>query len=202
MEQHREELALLDTLETGRSLKNYYYDSIPKAIEALRWFSESIDKYYDHAITPRKNEFATITKEPLGVVGLITPWNDPLVVDVWKFAPALLMGNSVILKPAEQSSFSILKVAQLALEAGVPTGVFNVVPGYGHIAIFDDPIARKAQFIPCWSMDIGDEANLDIEQIESETTSVDYSSQDVKDFVKALEEDEGKVKLVKDHYKG
>ncbi len=134
MEQHYEELALLDTIETGRSLKNYYYDSIPKAIDALRWFAESVDKYFDHAITPRKNAFATITKMPLGVVGLITPWNDPLVVDVWKFAPALLMGNSVVLKPAEQSSFSILKVAKLALDAGIPKGVFNVVPGYGHIA--------------------------------------------------------------------
>jgi len=134
MEANREELALLDTLETGRSLRNYYYDSIPKAIDALRWFAESVDKYFDHAITPRKTEFATVTKMPLGVVGLITPWNDPLVVDVWKFAPALLMGNSVVLKPAEQSSFSILKVARLALEAGVPKGVFNVVPGYGHIA--------------------------------------------------------------------
>lgn len=134
MEEHREELSLLDTIETGRSLKNYYYDSIPKAIDALRWFAESVDKYFDHAITPRKNEFATVTKMPLGVVGLITPWNDPLVVDIWKLAPALLMGNSVVLKPAEQSSFSILKVAKLALDAGIPKGVFNVVPGYGHIA--------------------------------------------------------------------
>jgi acyl-CoA reductase-like NAD-dependent aldehyde dehydrogenase len=134
MEEHREELALLDTLETGRSLKNYYYDSIPKAIDALRWFAESVDKYLESAIPPQKNRFAVVVKEPIGVVGLITPWNDPLVVDVWKFAPALLMGNSVVLKPAEQASFSILKVAKMALEAGIPPGVFNVVPGYGHIA--------------------------------------------------------------------
>ena len=134
MEAEKEDLALLDTIETGRSLKNYYYDSIPKAIDALRWFAEAVDKYFDRAITPRRNEFATVTKMPLGVVGLITPWNDPLVVDVWKFAPALLMGNSVVLKPAEQSSFSILRVAALALEAGIPPGVFNVVPGYGEVA--------------------------------------------------------------------
>jgi acyl-CoA reductase-like NAD-dependent aldehyde dehydrogenase len=134
IEENIEELALLDTLETGRSIKNYYYDSIPKAVETIRWFSNAVDKVYDQAIPPRKNSFATITREPLGVVGLITPWNDPLVVAFWKITPALLMGNSVIIKPAEQSSFSILRVAQLTLEAGIPKGVFNVVPGYGHEA--------------------------------------------------------------------
>jgi acyl-CoA reductase-like NAD-dependent aldehyde dehydrogenase len=134
IEENIEELALLDTLETGRSIKNYYYDSIPKAVETIRWFANAVDKVYDQAIPPRKNSFATITREPLGVVGLITPWNDPLVVAFWKITPALLMGNSVIIKPAEQSSFSILRVAQLALEAGIPKGVFNVVPGYGHEA--------------------------------------------------------------------
>lgn len=134
MEENREELAILDTLETSRSYRNYYYDSIPKAIETLRYFAESIDKYYDVAIPPRKNSFATITREPLGVVGIITPWNDPLVVATWKYAPALLMGNSVVIKPAEQSSLSILKVAKLAKQAGIPNGVFNVVPGYGEVA--------------------------------------------------------------------
>ncbi len=134
VEKNTEELALLDTIETGRSLKNYYYDSIPKAIEVMRWFAEAVDKVYDHAIPPRKNSFATITREPLGVVGLITPWNDPLVVAFWKMVPALLMGNSVVLKPAEQSSYSILKVAKLAIDAGIPNGVLNVIPGYGNEA--------------------------------------------------------------------
>lgn len=134
MEENRDELAILDTMETSRAYKNYYYDSIPKAIETLRYFAESIDKYYDVAIPPRKNSFATITREPLGVVGIITPWNDPLVVATWKYAPALLMGNSIVLKPAEQSSFSILKVAELTKQAGIPNGVFNVVPGYGEVA--------------------------------------------------------------------
>mgnify|MGYP000302317917 CR=1 FL=1 len=134
VEENIEELALLDTIETARSLKNYYYDSLPKAIETMRWFAESIDKVYEKAIAPRKNSFATIVREPLGVVGIITPWNDPLVVAFWKLVPALLMGNSVILKPAEQSSYSILKVAKLAIDAGIPAGVFNVVPGYGNEA--------------------------------------------------------------------
>lgn len=134
VEKNIEELALLDTLETGRSLKNYYFDSIPKAVETMRWFANAIDKIYDYAIPPRKNSFATISREALGVVGIITPWNDPLVVSFWKLTPALLMGNSVVLKPAEQSSYSILKVAQLAIEAGIPKGVFNVIPGHGEEA--------------------------------------------------------------------
>jgi len=134
IEKNREKLALLDTIETGRAFKNYFYDCIPKAIEALRYFTESLDKYYDYAMPPKENSFAVVTREPLGVVGIITPWNDPLVVSVWKFAPALLMGNSVVIKPAEQSSFSILEVARLAKQAGIPDGVFNVVPGYGGVA--------------------------------------------------------------------
>lgn len=134
MEESKEELALLDTIETGRSFKNFYNDSIPKAIEVVRYFSESIDKIYDIAIPPRPNATSTITREPLGVVGVITPWNDPLVVTMWKVIPALLMGNSVVLKPAEQSSFSIIKVAELFTKAGIPKGVFNVVPGLGEVA--------------------------------------------------------------------
>jgi acyl-CoA reductase-like NAD-dependent aldehyde dehydrogenase len=134
MEENIEKLSILDTLETGRAYKNYYYDSIPKAIQALRYFTESLDKYYDYAIPPRVDSFAAITKEPLGVVGIITPWNDPLVVSTWKFAPSLIMGNSVVIKPAEQSSFSMLEVARLSKKAGIPDGVFNVVPGYGDIA--------------------------------------------------------------------
>jgi acyl-CoA reductase-like NAD-dependent aldehyde dehydrogenase len=134
VEKNIEELALLDTIETGRSFKNFYYDSIPKAVEAMRWFAEAVDKLCDKATQSNKNSLSIITREPLGVVGIITPWNDPLVVDFWKLTPALLMGNSVVLKPAEFSSYSILRVAQLAIEAGVPKGVFNVVPGYGEEA--------------------------------------------------------------------
>ncbi len=133
IEENLEELAILDSIETGRCLSNFLRDSIPKAIKALRWFIEAVDKYLGHSYMPNKNTISIITKEPLGVVGCITPWNDPLVVNVWKFAPSLLVGNTVIIKPAEQASFSILRVAQLTKEAGLPDGVFNVVPGYGNI---------------------------------------------------------------------
>ena len=129
IEQHKEELALIDTVETGRSIKNFYYDSIPKAVEGIRWFSEAVDKYFDHAITPDDNRLTSIVKQPLGVVGIITPWNDPLVVNFWKITPALLMGNSVVVKPAEQASFSMLKVASLAQQAGIPDGVLNIITG-------------------------------------------------------------------------
>ena len=131
IEENKEELALLDTIETGRSIKNFYFDSIPKAVEALRWFTEAVDKYFDYAITPRENKLVSIIKQPLGVVGIITPWNDPLVVNFWKITPALLMGNSVVVKPAEQASFSMLKVAELAKKAGIPDGVLNVITGDG-----------------------------------------------------------------------
>lgn len=131
MEENREEIAALDALETNRSYRNYYYDSIPKAIEAIRFYAENVDKYYDHALTPRTDSFSVMVKMPLGVVGIITPWNDPMVVSAWKFTPALLMGNSVVIKPAEQSSYSILRVAELAKQAGIPDGVLNVVTGYG-----------------------------------------------------------------------
>ncbi len=134
VEDNREELALLDTLETNRAFQNYYDDSIPKAIEAIRYFAESIDKIYDAAIPARGNESGIITHMPLGVVAAIVPWNDPLVVSAWKFAPALLMGNSLVIKPAEQSSLSILKVAELTKLAGIPDGVFNVTPGLGEVA--------------------------------------------------------------------
>jgi len=134
LEKNKEELSLLDTVETGRAYKNFYYDSIPKAIETLRYFAECIDKCYDLSISPSPDASAIISREPLGVVGIITPWNDPMVVSMWKVAPALLMGNSVVIKPAEQSSFSILLVARLAKEAGLPDGVLNVVTGTGEIA--------------------------------------------------------------------
>lgn len=134
MEENREELARLDTYETGRAYKNYLYDSIPKAIEAIRYFAEAVDKLYDSAMNPGNNELGLVMREPLGVVCGITPWNDPMVVAAWKFAPALLMGNSIIMKPAEQSGLSLIRTAALTKEAGIPDGVFQVVTGYGEVA--------------------------------------------------------------------
>jgi acyl-CoA reductase-like NAD-dependent aldehyde dehydrogenase len=134
MRENLEYLAYLDTIETGRPIGNFLNHSIPKAIEALEWFIEAVDKYPERSFSSNSHSFARVVKHPLGVVGLITPWNDPLVVSVWKFAPALLMGNSIVIKPSENSSYSILEIARLAQIAGIPDGVFNVITGYGHTA--------------------------------------------------------------------
>ena len=99
--------------------------------ECVRWYGEAIDKLYDEIAPTAKTALALITREPLGVVGAVVPWNFPLMMAAWKFAPALAAGNSVVLKPAEQSPLSALRVAELAVEAGIPPGVFNVVPGFG-----------------------------------------------------------------------
>jgi acyl-CoA reductase-like NAD-dependent aldehyde dehydrogenase len=131
MENDLETLAYLDTLETGRPYANFLQDSIPKAINALRWFTESIDKFYEHCVSTASTNLCLVTHEPLGIVGIITPWNDPLVLALWKITPALLMGNSVVIKPAEQSSFSTLRLAGLAHQAGIPDGVLNVITGPG-----------------------------------------------------------------------
>lgn len=128
-----EYLAFIDSVETGRPISNFLDASIPKAVEALRWFIEACDKLSGEFHAPTQELMTIVKHEPLGVVGLITPWNDPLVVAVWKFAPALLMGNSVVIKPSEHASFSMLHLAKLTLEAGIPKGVFNVVTGLGSL---------------------------------------------------------------------
>lgn len=133
MEEHLEQIASLDAYETGRAFQNYLNDSIPKAIEAIRYFAEAVDKIYDQSVSTANTNLCIIKREALGVVAIITPWNDPMVVASWKFAPALLMGNSVIMKPAELSSYSMLYVARLAKQAGIPDGVLQVLPGRGEI---------------------------------------------------------------------
>ena len=127
------ELGILETLNMGKPISNSTGD-IAACINCTRWYAEAIDKIYGDVAPTSDNLIATITREPLGVVGAVTPWNYPLLMACWKFAPALASGNSFILKPAEQSPLSALRVAELAIDAGMPEGVFNVVPGYGPTA--------------------------------------------------------------------
>ncbi len=134
VEQHRDELALLDTLDMGKSISEMTDIDIPDVIDCLRWTAESIDKVYGEIAPTASHTLGLIRHEPVGVVAAITPWNYPLLMATWKLAPALAAGNSVILKPSEKTSLSVLRLAQLATEAGIPDGVFNVVPGYGHTA--------------------------------------------------------------------
>ncbi|MEN0108890.1 MAG: aldehyde dehydrogenase [Pseudomonas sp.] len=132
--QNREELALLDSLNMGKPVMDAYNIDVPGAAGVFRWYAEALDKLYDEVAPSAQNVLATITREALGVVAAVVPWNFPLDMAAWKLAPALAAGNSVLLKPAEQSPFSALRLAELALEAGIPAGVFNVLPGLGESA--------------------------------------------------------------------
>ncbi len=132
--EHREELALLDSLNMGKPVMDAYNIDVPGAAGVFRWYAESLDKLYDQIAPSAHNVLATITREALGVVAAVVPWNFPLDMAAWKLAPALAAGNSVLLKPAEQSPFSALRLGELALEAGIPAGVLNVLPGLGEQA--------------------------------------------------------------------
>ena len=131
---HRDELALLDSLNMGKPVMDAWNIDVPGAAGVFRWYAESLDKLYDEVAPSARNVLATITREALGVVAAVVPWNFPLDMAAWKLAPALAAGNSVVLKPAEQSPFSALRLAELALQAGLPEGVLNVVPGLGESA--------------------------------------------------------------------
>lgn len=131
---HREELALLDSLNMGKPVMDAYNIDVPGSAHVFAWYGEALDKLYDQVAPTAANALATITREALGVVAAVVPWNFPLDMAAWKLAPALAAGNSVVLKPAEQSPFSALRLAELALEAGLPEGVLNVVPGLGETA--------------------------------------------------------------------
>src|ERR1700704_2913606 len=134
IQKHANELALLETLDMGKPILNARNGDMRAVAECVRWYGETIDKIYDEVAPTPKTALALITREPFGVVGAVVPWNFPLLMAAWKFAPALAVGNSLVLKPAEQSPLSALRVAELALEAGIPPGVFNVVPGFGETA--------------------------------------------------------------------
>ncbi len=126
-----EEMALLDSLDMGKLVTDAVTIDAPGSAHFFQWYAEAIDKIYDEVAPTAPGDLALVTRVPLGVVGAVTPWNFPLDMATWKGAAALAAGNSVVLKPAEQSPLSALRLAELAAEAGVPDGVFNVVPGFG-----------------------------------------------------------------------
>lgn len=129
-----EEMALLDSLDMGKLVTDAATIDAPGSAHFFQWYAEAIDKVYDEVAPTGPGDLALVSRVPLGVVGAVTPWNFPLDMATWKAAAALAAGNSVVLKPAEQSPLSALRLAELAAEAGVPDGVFNVVPGYGTTA--------------------------------------------------------------------
>ena len=134
LEANAGELALLDTLEAGKPIGDCATMDIPDTIHCLRWHAEAIDKLYAHVAPTGPENLALILREPIGVVGCVVPWNFPAQMVAWKIGPALATGNSVVLKPAELTSLSAIRMAELAAEAGLPAGVFNVVPGFGPTA--------------------------------------------------------------------
>ena len=129
-----EEMALLDSLDMGKLVKDAATIDAPGSAHFFQWYAEAIDKVYDEVAPTGPGDLALVQRVPLGVVGAVTPWNFPLDMATWKAAAALAAGNSVVLKPAEQSPLSALRLAELASEAGVPDGVFNVLPGFGETA--------------------------------------------------------------------
>jgi gamma-glutamyl-gamma-aminobutyraldehyde dehydrogenase len=129
--EHAEELALLETYDVGKPISDALNVDIPSCARTLQFYAETIDKTYDEVAPTGPRDRAIVKREPLGVIGAITPWNYPLIIDAWKLGPAIATGNSVVLKPAEQSPLGALRLAELAIEAGLPQGVFNVVPGFG-----------------------------------------------------------------------
>lgn len=131
MDEHIEELALLDTLDMGKPITESSTMDVPGAAATFRFYAEALDKLSDEIPSTPAGSTALVTREALGVVAAITPWNYPLEIASWKLAPALAMGNSVVHKPASASPLSALRLADLALEAGLPAGVLNVVPGPG-----------------------------------------------------------------------
>lgn len=132
--EHREELALLESLDVGKPISDTLAVDVPGAARTLRWYGEAIDKTYDEIAPAPRSALALITREPLGVIGAVVPWNYPLIISSWKIGPALAAGNSVVLKPAEDSALSALLLAELGSRAGLPDGVLNVVPGFGPVA--------------------------------------------------------------------
>jgi len=133
-EQNMDEMALLESLDMGKPIAESRLIDATVVLDTLQWYSECPDKIYDEVAPTGPGQLAMITREPIGVVGAVTPWNFPMLMETWKIAPALATGNSIILKPARWSPLTAIRLAELAAEAGVPDGVFNVVPGFGSTA--------------------------------------------------------------------
>jgi acyl-CoA reductase-like NAD-dependent aldehyde dehydrogenase len=149
IEAHAGELALLETRDTGHPLRDSTNLDVPRTAATFRYFGGMADKYQGTVVPVERGFLNYVTREPLGVVGQIVPWNFPLMFTSWKLGPALAAGNTVVLKPAELTPLSSLRIAELITETGFPPGVVNVVPGYGATAgqrLVDHPDVAKVSF--------------------------------------------------------
>ncbi len=137
---NRRELAVMESLDSGKPIRDCETIDLPETLHTIKWHAEAVDKIYDQTAPVGDDAVAMIVREPVGVVAAVLPWNFPLLMLAWKMAPALAAGNSVIIKPAEQTSLTALRVAELAMEAGIPRGVFQVLPGTGEAV--GEPLGR------------------------------------------------------------
>ena len=131
MSRNSRELAVMESIDSGKPIRDCEQVDIPESIHTITWHAEATDKLYDQSAPSGDDAMAVIVREPVGVVAAVLPWNFPLLMLAWKIAPALAAGNSVIVKPAEQTSLTALRIAELATEAGLPRGVLQVLPGNG-----------------------------------------------------------------------
>jgi 4-(gamma-glutamylamino)butanal dehydrogenase len=139
---NRRELAVMESLDSGKPIRDCELIDLPETINCIKWHAEAIDKIYDQTGPSGDDAISLIVREPIGVVAAILPWNFPLLMMAWKIGPALAAGNSVIVKPAEQTSLTALRLAELAYEAGLPNGVLQVLPGNGPSV--GEPLGRHA----------------------------------------------------------
>jgi acyl-CoA reductase-like NAD-dependent aldehyde dehydrogenase len=149
MRKNRDELALLESLDVGKPIRDTLAVDVPSAAKTIQWYAETIDKVYGDVGPTGPAALSLVTREPIGVVAAIVPWNYPLIITAWKLGAALATGNAVVLKPASQSPLTALRLAELAAEAGLPDGVLNVVPGPGAVlgaALARHPAVDKVAF--------------------------------------------------------
>jgi aldehyde dehydrogenase (NAD+) len=149
MKRHADEIAELESRDAGKPIAGVLRQDLPAAIDTLTYYAGWADKIGGEVVSTRSDALTYTVREPVGVVGAIVPWNFPLMIGMWKLAPALACGCTVVMKPAELTSLSALLIAELALEAGLPPGVFNVVTGPGRVvgdAMVNHPDIDKITF--------------------------------------------------------
>ena len=123
---NRHELAVLESIDSGKPVRDCATIDIPETINTLIWHAEAIDKLYDQTAPVGEDAVALVVREPIGVVGAVLPWNFSLLMLTWRIGPALVAGCSIVVKPAEKTSLSALRVAELVMEAGIPCGMLNI----------------------------------------------------------------------------
>ncbi len=134
MESQIDDLAALETLDNGKPISEARHGDLPLVIDCLRYYAGWADKIHGQTVPVRGHYFCYTKREPVGVAGQIIPWNFPMLMVAWKWGPALAAGCTIVMKPAEQTPLSCLRMGELALEAGFPEGVINIVPGFGETA--------------------------------------------------------------------